>query len=134
MAWAVEQQAPDQQSKHLLLVLANYADSNKTCFPSVKRLARDTQMSESTVKRKLKLLNGSLIQITQRTKHGVPTSNLYRLLTGGRGQAEPTLGVRVTYDPINMIRREKPIRRTSISSMYSALIDNSEIEEPDFDS
>jgi hypothetical protein len=58
MAWAIEQQEIRESSaRHVLLCLANYADNNgKTAFPSTATLQQDTGMSESTIRRKLDLL------------------------------------------------------------------------------
>ena len=48
MAWAIRQKAPTKP-KFLLLVLANYADENGVCFPSIKRLVDDTGIPKSTL-------------------------------------------------------------------------------------
>ena len=42
------------RARHALLALNNYMDPNGTCFPSVKRLARDMGTSDRTVQRGLK--------------------------------------------------------------------------------
>jgi hypothetical protein len=58
MAWAIEQQdVKDAHARHVLLCLANYADNNgKAAFPSTATLTEDTGMSESTIRRKLDML------------------------------------------------------------------------------
>lgn len=58
MAWAIEQQdVTDAHARHVLLCLANYADnSGKAAFPSAATLSDDTGLSESTIRRKLDLL------------------------------------------------------------------------------
>ncbi|SDR18658.1 Helix-turn-helix domain-containing protein [Paraburkholderia fungorum] len=58
MAWAIEQQdVRDSHARHVLLCLANYADNKgKAAFPSTATLTQDTGMSESTIRRKLDLL------------------------------------------------------------------------------
>lgn len=58
MAWAIEQQVvTEAHARHVLLCLANYADnSGKAAFPSTATLMQDTGMSESTIRRKLDVL------------------------------------------------------------------------------
>ena len=58
MAWALSQQVvTDASARHVLLVLANYCDSEgRAAFPSVARLCLDTGMSERTVQYKLAAL------------------------------------------------------------------------------
>nr|WP_284509400.1 helix-turn-helix domain-containing protein [Caballeronia sp. GAFFF2] len=58
MAWAIEQQiVTEAHARHVLLCLANYADNTgKAAFPSTATLQQDTGMSESTIRRKLDLL------------------------------------------------------------------------------
>lgn len=58
MTWAIEQQdIRDATARHVLLCLANYADADgKAAFPSTSRLEADTGLSESTIRRKLDLL------------------------------------------------------------------------------
>lgn len=58
MAWAIEQQdVADAPARHVLLCLANYADARgDSAFPSAGTLARDTGLSERTIRSKLDLL------------------------------------------------------------------------------
>ncbi|VWC75551.1 hypothetical protein BCO18175_02335 [Burkholderia contaminans] len=58
MTWAIEQQdIRDATARHVLLCLANYADADgKAAFPSTSRLESDTGLSESTIRRKLDVL------------------------------------------------------------------------------
>ncbi|MDN8066189.1 helix-turn-helix domain-containing protein [Burkholderia vietnamiensis] len=58
MTWAIEQQEiRDATARHVLLCLANYADADgKAAFPSTSRLEADTGLSESTIRRKLDVL------------------------------------------------------------------------------
>lgn len=65
MTWAIEQQdIRDATARHVLLCLANYADADgKAAFPSTSRLESDTGLSESTIRRKLDVLEAlGLIQ------------------------------------------------------------------------
>lgn len=61
MSWALEQQiVVDPAARHVLLVLANYAgEAGRAAFPSTARLARETGLSERTVKRKLGCLRAA---------------------------------------------------------------------------
>lgn len=56
MAWAVKQTVGDDQAKHLLLTLANFANDEGKCWPSITRLSKDTEMSRRTIFRKLDVL------------------------------------------------------------------------------
>lgn len=62
-AWAVEQQEITYPTaRHVLLCMANYADADgRAAFPSVLRLARDTGLSESAVRRSLRTLEKFLL-------------------------------------------------------------------------
>lgn len=65
MSWAIKQQiATDASSRHVLLLLSNYADAEgEDAFPSVKRLCQDTGLSERTVRDRLgKLSSLGLIE------------------------------------------------------------------------
>lgn len=71
----------DCHQKFVLLMLANYCDAEGgSCFPSVARLAADTGMSDSSVKRALRRLRdySGLIQVTP---GGGARSNRYQLAT-----------------------------------------------------
>lgn len=57
-AWAAEQRVGDVGTKATLLILANYADENFSCFPGQETIARETEQSVSTVRRQLKRLVG----------------------------------------------------------------------------
>lgn len=56
MAWAVKHELPCKQ-KIVLLLLANRINSDTgKCFPSIKGLARDCGMSETSVREALRAL------------------------------------------------------------------------------
>lgn len=110
MKWAHEQALPDSESKLLLLILANYAGHDNTCWPSVNSLASECVFSESTARRRLQELEkmGLINIIPRKDSHGDPTSNLYRLLTGPPVrltpppcQADTRGGVPLTPKPIS---------------------------------
>jgi len=71
-------------SKFLLLTLANYADADGVCWPSIARLAQDTLLSKRTVQRRLRdLSEACLIEIgPRRRRNGSQASNSYHLMMG----------------------------------------------------
>lgn len=79
MTWAVKQPLPAYE-KLTLLVLANYSDNKFQCFPSAKRLAEDTGMSVSQVRKCILTLikRGAIKKRNRLTKHG-SASNIYTL-------------------------------------------------------
>jgi Helix-turn-helix domain len=56
MAWAIEQNPHDCEAKLLLICIANYADKNGKCWPSIETLVADSSLSRSTVRRRLDAL------------------------------------------------------------------------------
>lgn len=52
-AWALTVPLDSSSAAHLLLVIANYADENSVCWPSQRRLSKDSKQSVGTVKRRL---------------------------------------------------------------------------------
>lgn len=67
--------------KLLLLALANYADENMRCWPSQKRLAADTCLSERTVRTLLAAMEGRklLSREEQRRRDGSRSSDVVTL-------------------------------------------------------
>jgi len=105
MAWAVKQKLPSRE-KFILIMLANYADENGTCWPSNGRLCDDTGMSKNTLLAGLRALaEADVIDIIKRSEDGYTLPNKYRLhiervgsnsergvvrhLTGGGSNFEP---------------------------------------------
>lgn len=82
MAWAVGIKLPSQE-KITLVMLANYANEEGRCWPSIDTLCKDTGLSRATVKRALKKLEDrSLLIKAKRSKGPLQTSNLYKLEWG----------------------------------------------------
>ena len=103
MKWASEQEAGTSTNKLLLLLLANYADQDFTCFPSIKKLATMAECGESTVRRSLKdLAKRDLIEIKPRYEpYGErcrQTSNIYTL-RGFQNETHPP--VKLTPAPLS---------------------------------
>lgn len=69
-------------SRLALMLIADYANEQAECWPSLKRLAAEMGCSESTVRRSLaELVKLDLIEVVSRTAEcGRQTSNAYRLL------------------------------------------------------
>ena len=61
MTWAIEQQlVTDAPTRHVLLCLANYADKvGMGAFPSAATLAKETGLSERTVRQRLEKLQAA---------------------------------------------------------------------------
>lgn len=71
----------DPHAKLVLLALARHADRQGRCYPSAKRLAELTGITDRTIYKKLNVLEGlGLIQRKRRMKDGRKTSNGYNLI------------------------------------------------------
>lgn len=71
----------DPHAKLVLLALARHADRQGRCYPSAKRLAELTGITDRTIYKKLNVLEGlGLIERKKRMKGGKKTSNGYTLI------------------------------------------------------
>lgn len=88
-ALAIQGVSPSE--KLLLMVLANYADADFSCWPSVKRLCADTGMGERTVQRSLKSLEsaGLVKRDERRRPDGSRTSDRLTLVFDGGANLTP---------------------------------------------
>lgn len=81
--WATAVEVGDSTRKLVLLLLANYAGMDDgVCFPSQRRLAREAEVSERTIRRVLgRLEDDGLIERRRRhrTSDGTRTTDLIRL-------------------------------------------------------
>lgn len=86
--WAIQQKAPPS-CKHVLLVLANRADKNHRCFPSLFSLAEDTGMSRRNVIRCIQNLEN--LHLIDKQQRGI-NSTVYtlRVVTPSHHQAKNT--------------------------------------------
>ena len=94
MKWASEQKAGNSTNKCILWILANYADQDFTCFPSIKKIANMAECSESTARRSLHdLRKKSLIEIRERYQaygdKNRQTSNVYILKLECQNETHP---------------------------------------------
>src|SRR5699024_2543036 len=80
--WAYEQEIDNSSAKFVLVVLANFADEQWTCFPGQKRISRMTGMSERTVRRSLEWLEteGYISRQHRTGPTGRRTSDRYQLI------------------------------------------------------
>ena len=76
--WAIRQTAP-HTCKHVLMVLANRADKQHQCYPSLTSLAADTGMTRRSVGRCVQALES--LQLIARKSRGIQTT-VYTLLVG----------------------------------------------------
>lgn len=81
MTWARAQRTGSPGSKAVLMVLADYADERGTCWPAQETIAWETEMSTSTVYRRLRDLEALGLVTTERSKRpdGTWWPNRYRL-------------------------------------------------------
>lgn len=77
-------------SRLALMLIADYANEQAECWPSLKRLSAEMGCSESTVRRSLaELVKMKLLEVMPRTaEYGRQTSNAYRLMMPPEAQAE----------------------------------------------
>ena len=108
---AFDAKTGDALAKLVLLSLANRADDQGQCWPSLAKIAEDCETSESSVKRKLVILEGlGLIRRINRSVEGMKTSNIYQLSDRSQGHIVGSEGPqgRVTVTPGD--RSERPIK------------------------
>lgn len=81
VGWAWKQECGSARRKLLLVKLADQANDEGSCYPSIRTLARHTEMSKSAVEREVKELAAmGLLTIERRERlDGGNSSNLYRL-------------------------------------------------------
>lgn len=98
MNWALSQQTGERSSaaKSVLLILANRANHEGTCFPGIKGIAEQTSLSERSVIRQVKKLTElGLLSVVHRGGTGEGRkSNVYQLHlkakchSGTKGQSD----------------------------------------------
>lgn len=90
-AWAKAQQTGNSPAKFILMVLADFAGTDYSCYPSVKKLAEITELGESTVRQATKkLTEDGLIRVFYRYRDNhTRRSSRYQLLVDGVDTMEP---------------------------------------------
>jgi hypothetical protein len=102
-AWAKVQKTGSTSAKFILVLLADYAGTDYSCYPSVAKLAEIAEMGESTVRAATKLLaERGLIRVFYRHRQsGLRRSCRYQLLIDGPDTAEPDAEDWANYRPIS---------------------------------
>lgn len=81
MAWAIKQDIPRTSEKFLLVMLANYADRNGFCYPSIDRLASELAQDRKTVVKSIRrLIESGLLSDTGRRVGCTKSVVVYQLL------------------------------------------------------
>jgi DNA-binding MarR family transcriptional regulator len=90
-AWAKAQKTGSSSAKFILMVLADFAGTDYSCYPSVKKLAEITELGESTVRQATrKLAEDGLIRVFYRYRDNhTRRSSRYQLLVEGPETMEP---------------------------------------------
>jgi DNA-binding transcriptional regulator YhcF (GntR family) len=108
MAWAVSQKLPTKE-KFVLIMMANYADEDGKCWPSMNRLCEDTGMKKDSVIRAIKSLEEmGLAEVERRKIEGVNLPNIYHLNLRGV-VADSDQGVVAHSEDGSRSQRLKPI-------------------------
>ena len=109
MAWAWERKCGSPSGKLILMSLADFANQDGECFPSVALLAKLTEQSASTVRRRLQELEseGLIERREQYRDNGSRTVDLIRLLMthqGGDGGGSGSVRRQKSVDlgPVNL--------------------------------
>ena len=84
IAWAFGQSVGSPMAKLVLLKLADHADEAGECFPSIERIATDTEMNERSVRRHLEVLEAAGL-IDRRTRG---RGKVYRLNVAAKPDTE----------------------------------------------
>lgn len=135
VSWAWKTDVEDVEAKILLVKLADQANDDGECFPSLRTICRETKVGRTTAWDRIgKLKTAGLLEVEERTRaDGGRSSNLYRLLMdanppvhlGGRGSSAPADGAS---SPKRTGILESPIelalsKESAHASLYNALIE-----------
>ncbi|MEM6381099.1 MAG: helix-turn-helix domain-containing protein [Pseudomonadota bacterium] len=84
--WVKSMQLGDSSARFVAYMLANYADEEGTCFPTIAMLAGDTDLSERTVRDAIKRLEDKALvtKVRQRNQDGTLGRNRYKLALEGK--------------------------------------------------
>jgi hypothetical protein len=85
LAWAVEQETGNATRKCVLLLIADLADEQFTCYPGRPYLAQRAEIAETTVSKIVtQLVDGGFLRVLRRAKRrGGRRSNRYLVLVHG---------------------------------------------------
>src|SRR5262249_34741264 len=78
--WVFKQQIGKPSAKLVLVTLADHADADGKCWPSLRTIAARTELSRDTVVRSIRLLESNgFIRVVHRHNGRSATSNMYYL-------------------------------------------------------
>jgi hypothetical protein len=126
--WAWKVQGLSASERLVLLSLANFANRDHQCWPSVSTLIEDTGLSERTIKTVTASLHasGHLVKTEQVRDDGSRSSNIYRLSVGkvqnSHPPVQPLHPPRATIAPLNKEDSE-PVIRTSIKGQSAKTVE-----------
>lgn len=102
ISWAFECELSVMGEKLTLLALADFADAEGVCWPSLKALSRHTSASQSSVQRYLRGLErrGLIKRSPRRTDGGRFTSDGYVLAIGGAFAASESAEIQWSDTPV----------------------------------
>lgn len=81
MAWAIGQDIPRTAEKFLLVMLANYANDEGICYPSLERLATELSQDRKTVIKSIKsLIKNGLLKDTGKRVGSTKSVVVYQLV------------------------------------------------------
>tara|TARA_R110000782_G_C14819205_1_gene413801 strand:+ start:15476 stop:16264 length:789 start_codon:yes stop_codon:yes gene_type:complete len=110
MADALKVKTGNVYSKTILLCLANYANEENTCFPSVARISEETEISRRSVQRWLRdLEEKGFITTEKRYDNNKQTSSIYHINTDAFRGVTVTGGGRLSDLGGASDRRTEPI-------------------------
>ena len=81
ISWALTQDIPRTSEKFLLVMLANYADKDGYCYPSIERLAQELSQNRKTVIKSIKsLIESGLLRDSGRRIGATKSVVVYQLV------------------------------------------------------
>jgi DNA-binding transcriptional ArsR family regulator len=130
MAWVWEQGPEDPGERFVLLKLADNANNDGSCYPSMTEICRATRLSESSVRRSLKaLMEGGWVTVSKGLGRG--NTSLYQLhkkVSAGH-LLEEIKGVRETLKGVT--QTEKGVRLTEPPHPLKGVTTKNHQEPPD---
>lgn len=101
ITWALDVKTPGPATKVLLIALANYANEHGESYPSIARMADETDQSQASVKRHLKTLEamGLIVRSMRGNEDGGRATNRYKLVIPAKVRAQIELGGVAQSDP-----------------------------------
>lgn len=123
VTWAFEQEDLTSPQKFVLVVLANYSDSEGSAFPSATKIAQQTSLNKETVWKALKALEdkGLIVRESRRRPDGTQTSNRYWVTSGrdsdpGDGEQRTESRLPPSRNPVHHDPKEEPSDTTTKSA------------------